>query len=117
VIDANTEEDVTAYILTQIILEEAKSKKALMPIPLLQMLIRYGDNILSEFFEKHLQKTIENYINQKSAFDDNFRKMLEFSTELSGVAQKTITEMSPFNTFMKMFTYPMASDKDKDKDK
>lgn len=117
VIDADSEEDVTAYILTQIVLEEAKSKKALLPVPLLHILIRYGDNILSEFFEKHLMKTIENYINQKSAFDDHFRKMLEFSTELSGVAQKTMTEMSPFKTFMNMFTYPMPStDKDKTND-
>jgi polyhydroxyalkanoate synthesis repressor PhaR len=106
VIDANTEEDVTAYILTQIVLEEAKTKKALLPVPLLHMLIRYGDNILSDFFEKHLMKTMENYINQKSAFDDHFRKMLEFSTELSGVAQKTMAEMSPFKTFMNMFSYP-----------
>lgn len=120
VIDATTEEDVTAYILTQIVLEEAKTKKALLPVPLLHMLIRYGDNILSEFFEKHLLKTMENYVNQKSAFDDHFRKMLEFGTELSGVAQKTMTEMSPFKTFMNLFSYPMASpDKDKagDKDK
>jgi len=116
VIDVNTEEDVTAYILTQIVLEEAKSKKALLPVPLLHILIRYGDNILSEFFDKHLQKTMENYINQKSAFDDHFRKMLEFSTELSGVAQKTMTEMSPFKTFMNMFSYPGATmDKDKKK--
>lgn len=113
VVDANTDEDVTAYILTQIVLEEAKSKKALMPVPLLNMLIRYGDNILDEFFDKHLHKTIEHYINQKSAFDEQFRKMLEFSTELSGVAQKTMTEMSPFKTFMNMFSYPPdASEKD-----
>lgn len=109
VIDADSEEDVTSYILTQIVLEEAKNKKALLPVPLLHMLIRYGDNILSEFFEKHLMKTMENYINQKSAFDDHFRKMLEFSTEISGVAQKTMAEMSPFKTLMNMFTYPMPS--------
>lgn len=109
VIDADSEEDVTSYILTQIVLEEAKNKKALLPVPLLHMLIRYGDNILSDFFEKHLMKTMENYINQKSAFDDHFRKMLEFSTEISGVAQKTMAEMSPFKTLMNMFTYPMSS--------
>ncbi len=117
VIDADSEEDVTSYILTQIVLEEAKNKKALLPVPLLHMLIRYGDNILSEFFEKHLMKTMENYINQKSAFDDHFRKMLEFSTEISGVAQKTMAEMSPFKTFMNMFNYPMApADKDSKSD-
>jgi len=117
VIDANSEEDVTAYILTQIVLEEAKSKKALLPVPLLHMLIRYGDNILSEFFEKHLLKTMENYINQKTAFDEHFRKMLEISTEISGVAQKTMAEMSPFKTMINMFTYPMTGAESKDDDK
>lgn len=115
VVDANTDEDVTAYILTQIVLEEAKNRRALMPVPLLTMLIRYGDNILSDFFDTHLHKTIENYINQKSAFDEQFRKMLEFGTELSGVAQKTMTEMSPFKTIMNLFTYPVGT-QDKTKD-
>lgn len=113
VIDAKTEEDVTAYILTQIVLEEAKSQKALLPVPLLHMLIRYGDNILSEFFEKHLEQTIESYLRQKSAFDDQFRKMLEFGNELSDVAQKTITGITPFKSFMNMFSYP-TSDETKD---
>jgi len=31
--DAKTHEDVTAYILTQVVLEEAKSKSILLPVP------------------------------------------------------------------------------------
>ena len=34
VLDAKTKEDVTAFILTQILLEEAKSKNVLLPAPL-----------------------------------------------------------------------------------
>lgn len=118
VVDVSSEEDVTAYILTQIVLEEAKSKKALLPVPLLHMLIRYGDNILSDFFEKHLFKTMENYIVQKSAFDEHFKKMLEIGTEISDVAQKTIAEMAPFKTFMNMFAYPpVESEKNDDSKK
>jgi len=33
-IDAKTKEDVTAFILTQIILEEARNKNALLPLKL-----------------------------------------------------------------------------------
>ncbi len=41
VIDAKTEEDVTALILTQIILEQTKNKNTLLPVPLLHFMIRY----------------------------------------------------------------------------
>ena len=53
ILDAKSEEDVTAFILTQIVLEEAKNKNALLPAPLLHIIIRYGDNLLGEFFEKY----------------------------------------------------------------
>lgn len=41
VIDAKTKEDVTAFILTQIILEQTKNKNTLLPVPLLHFMIRY----------------------------------------------------------------------------
>ena len=41
VIDAKTEEDVTAFVLTQIILEQTKNKNTLLPVPLLHFMIRY----------------------------------------------------------------------------
>ena len=41
VIDAKTKEDVTALILTQIILEQTKNKNALLPVSLLHFMIRY----------------------------------------------------------------------------
>ncbi|MBC2711593.1 MAG: hypothetical protein HGJ94_11585 [Desulfosarcina sp.] len=46
VIDAKTNADVTAFILTQIILEQAKHKNTLLPVPLLHLIIQYGDNVL-----------------------------------------------------------------------
>jgi polyhydroxyalkanoate synthesis repressor PhaR len=62
VVDAKTKEDVTAFILTQIILEEAKNKNFLLPIPMLHLIIQYGDNILGDFFEKYLQQMITTYV-------------------------------------------------------
>jgi polyhydroxyalkanoate synthesis regulator protein len=103
VVDVNTEEDVTAFILTQIVLEEAKKKNALLPEPLLHLIICYGDNVLSDFFEKYLQQVINNYLYQKSMFDEQFGKMLDLGMDISGMAQKTINEMSPFKPFMDFF--------------
>ena len=83
VIEAKTKEDVTAFILTQIILEEAKNKNILLPVPLLSLIIRYGENVLSEFFEKYLQQIIKNYITYKKAFDNQFHEWLEFGIDFS----------------------------------
>lgn len=100
--DANTEEDVTAFILTQIVLEKSKQKKALLPVPLLHLIIRYGDNILSEFFEKYLQITIDRYVSHKIAFDDHFKKMIDLGMGWSDIAQKTM--VTPFKPFMDIFS-------------
>ena len=92
VIDAKTKEDVTAFILTQIIMEEAKNKNILLPVPLLSLFIRYGENVLAEFFEKYLQQIIKNYITYKEAFDNQFHKWLEFGVDFSS---KSFFEIFP----------------------
>ena len=55
--DDKSGEDVTAFILTQVVLEEVKKKTLLLPVSLLSLLIRYGDSVLSEFFDKYLEQT------------------------------------------------------------
>ncbi|WP_281794027.1 polyhydroxyalkanoate synthesis regulator DNA-binding domain-containing protein [Desulforhabdus amnigena] len=85
VLDAKTGEDVTAFILTQIIVEEAKNKNALLPAPLLHLVIRYGGNVLSEFFEKYLELSIKNYLTYKSALDEQFKAWLGKSMDISSL--------------------------------
>ncbi len=100
VIDVQTEEDVTAYILTQILLEEAKSKNLLLPVPLLTLFIQYGEGMLSEFFEKYLEQVLKNYIAYKKTLDDQFKAWLDVGSDF--------TAMSPFHSFFSAF-----QDKDK----
>jgi polyhydroxyalkanoate synthesis repressor PhaR len=104
VTDAKTKEDVTAFILTQIVLEEAKKKGAFLPVPLLHLIIQYGDNVLEEFFQEYLQQTIENYLKYKSAADEQFRKWLGMGMDLSDMAQKTLTGLAPFQSFSDPFS-------------
>ena len=108
IIDDKIGEDVTAFILTQIILEEAKNKTLLLPVSLLALLIRYGDSVLSEFFDKYLEQTLKNYLAYKSAMDDQFRKWLEMGMNLSAMAQKTMEGLGPLKPFMDTF-FPPAS--------
>jgi len=99
VLDAKTNEDVTAFILTQIILEEAKNKNALLPTPLLHLAIRYGGSILNEFFDKHLQDSINSYLQYKQAFDEQFGKWLNMGMNYSEMARNAMKELSPFPGF------------------
>jgi polyhydroxyalkanoate synthesis repressor PhaR len=111
VIDAKTNDDVTAFILTQIILEEAKNKNFLLPIPVLHLIVQYGDNILGEFFEKYLQQMITTYVAHKNAVDEQFKKWLEMGLDYSDMAQKTMTGFTSFKSFFDQFS--ATSDKEK----
>jgi polyhydroxyalkanoate synthesis regulator protein len=102
---------VTAFILTQIILEEAKNKNVLLPVPLLHLLIQYGDTLLTEFFEKHLQQIIKSYIACKVSVDEQFVRWLDLSMNLTDAAQKTLFEMTPLKTILETFAESPAQKK------
>jgi polyhydroxyalkanoate synthesis repressor PhaR len=104
VVDAKTGEDVTTFILSQIVLEEVKNKTLLLPLSLLYMLIRYGDSVLSEFFDNYLEQTLKNYLAYKSAMDEQFRKWLEIGQDLSSFTEKAMGNLSPFNPWLVSFT-------------
>ena len=86
VIDARTGEDVTAFILTQIIVEEARNKNALLPAPFLHLVIESSEGVLAEFFEKYLEITLKNYLHYRSAFDEHCRSWLDVGKNLSSPA-------------------------------
>ena len=103
VTDSETKEDVTAFILTQIVFEEAKKKTLLLPSSLLYLIIRYGETVLSEFFEKYLEQTLQNYFTYKSAMDEQFRNWLDLGMDFSALTQKTVGGLNPF---MELFSNP-----------
>jgi polyhydroxyalkanoate synthesis repressor PhaR len=103
VIDAKTKEDVTAFILTQILLEQAKNKNGLLPVPLLLLIIQFGDNVLMDFFQKHLQQTITSYLAHKSLADEQFKKWLEVGKNLSVMAQENLSKVGPFGNIFDQF--------------
>jgi polyhydroxyalkanoate synthesis repressor PhaR len=98
VIDAKTEEDVTAFILTQIILEKAKEKNTLLPVPLLHLIIQYGDNLLIDFFENYLQKILNNYIEYKQAMDAQFTNWLDMGKNFTEAARQSMNPLELFSS-------------------
>ncbi|MEJ2153956.1 MAG: polyhydroxyalkanoate synthesis regulator DNA-binding domain-containing protein [Desulfobacteraceae bacterium] len=103
IFDAKSNEDVTAFILTQIVLEEAKNKNALLPVPMLHMIIRYGDNLLAEFFEKYFYQIFQNFVSHKQAMDNQFQQWVEMGFNMSDAAQKGLAQINPFQSFFETF--------------
>ena len=112
VIDAKTKVDVTAFTLTQIILEEAKSKNFLLPVPLLHLMIQFGENVLSEFFDKYLQQVLKNYLAYRTSVDAQFSKWLDLGAQLS---QQTPQVPPSFNPFLGVFDIFPKADAEKPK--
>lgn len=102
VIDARTKEDVTAFILSQIIVEEAKNKNILLPVSFLHLVIQHG-SVLAEFFEKYLELTLKNYLLYKSALDEQFKRWLDVGKNFSSVAQKTLPATTPWDSLFDLF--------------
>jgi len=117
VIDVKTKENVTAFVLTQIILEEARDKNIVLPAPFLQLIIQYGDNVLAEFFQNYLQITVESYLAFKSDFDNRFRKWLEMGMNISDMAHRTMRDLTPFQSFMDSFSTSRGTESKNDKGK
>ncbi len=115
VTDAKTGEDVTSAILTQIVLEEARKKKYLLPPPLLYLIIQYGENVLTDFFEKYLEQMIKNYLVYRNMADDQFKKWLEYGENFSRMNPQAAASLSSFKTLFDLFATPNKEDKKEEK--
>ncbi|MDM8515356.1 polyhydroxyalkanoate synthesis regulator DNA-binding domain-containing protein [Desulfobacterales bacterium HSG16] len=100
VIDLKTDQDVTALILSQIIMEKAKKDSSLLPVSLLHLIIRFGEDILSDFFEKYMENVILSYLKYKKSMDKQLNICLELGMDFSSMAGKTIQDMAPFSPFL-----------------
>lgn len=98
VVDAKTNEDVTGFILNQIILEASK-KHVMLPVSLLHLIIRYGDNLLSEFFDQYLEETLKIYLNSKIAFNNHFRQWLKMGIDFPGMEKNIANMQNMFNFY------------------
>lgn len=113
--EAKTDEDVTAFILTQILLEEARTKKMLLPVPLMHLIIRFGDNVLGEFMEKYLQQIMQTYLSHKAAFDDHFGDWIGVGMNFTDAARQTLADLSPLKSFYDFYSGRAGSPKEEEK--
>lgn len=100
VTDAKTGQDVTAFILTQILMEQAKKDQMVLPVSLLHLIIRFGETALNEFFEKYLEQAIQSYLAYKKTMEEQFRICLELGMDLSSIAERTLSQVAPLTIYM-----------------
>ncbi len=103
--DLTSEEDVTALVLTQIIMNKAKKNQELLPVSLLHLVIQFGENLLHEFFDKYLEKTMENYLIYRKAMDDQVNTYLDLGMDFSSMAEKALKDMESMNMFTEIFKH------------
>jgi polyhydroxyalkanoate synthesis repressor PhaR len=116
VTDVDTGEDVTAFTLTQIIMEEAKKKNVLLPVPLLHLIIQYGETVLADFFGNYLEKMIKSYLTVKNIADEQFDKWLDVGAAINQGKNSAFPTENPFQSFFKQFfSTPKPSDEKDDK--
>ena len=90
VIDSTTKEDVTKAVLIQMILEEEKNNKTVLPTEFLFQLLRSREDSMQDFFKNHLAASFNAYLKTKEEFDNRFRTMLEMATAAPQMWEKLI---------------------------
>lgn len=90
VIDSKTKADVTKSVLMQVILEEEKNQKSLLPLPFLFQLIRSREEAAQDFFKNYLASSFEAYLKTKEEFDRRFRGLLEMGASAPQFWEKFI---------------------------
>lgn len=90
VIDSKTKADVTKAVLMQVILEEEKHHRNLLPLPFLFQLIRSREEAAQDFFKNYLASSFEAYLKTKEEFDRRFRGMLEMTASAPQLWEKLV---------------------------
>ena len=90
IIDSTSKEDVTKAVLIQLILEEEKDKKTILPTPFLFQLLRSREDSVQDFFRNHLSASFDAYLKTKEEFDKRFRTILDMAVSAPQMWEKLI---------------------------
>jgi len=83
VVDASTGEDLSKVILTQIILEEEKDQRNLLPVDFLHRIIQEGESAYGQFLEKGLEAGLQAYRTAQQQMETALRGWMQPWRELS----------------------------------
>lgn len=96
VVDAKTNKDITAQVLTQIILELDTPKLDSLPVPLLVRLIRMNDLLIKDFIEKYFNQALKSFLEYQRQFEEQIRRTHGLPSAIPSVAAWTKAMFQPF---------------------
>jgi polyhydroxyalkanoate synthesis repressor PhaR len=88
VVDSTTKADVTKSVLIQVILEEEKNDRSLLPTSFLYQLLRSREETTQDFFKNYLSTSFAAYMKTKEEFDKRFRGWLEMGASAPQMWEK-----------------------------
>jgi polyhydroxyalkanoate synthesis repressor PhaR len=96
VVDAKTSADITAQVLTQIILELDTPKVDSLPVPLLVRLIRVNDQLVKDFIEKYFNQALKSFLDYQRQVEEQIRRTHGLSSVFPSVSAWTKAVLEPF---------------------
>ena len=96
VTDAKTGADITAQLLTQIILELETAKLDSFPVPLLLRVIRMNDRLVKEFIDKYFSQALASFLQYQQQMEEQFRSAHVLPAAFSSVSAWTKAMLGPF---------------------
>src|SRR5581483_597187 len=97
VIDAKTSADITAQVLTQIILEFDTPKLDSLPVPLLLRLIRMNDQLVKDFIEKYFNQALKSFFEYQRQIEEQIRQTHGLPPLFPSVSAWTKAMLEPFS--------------------
>src|SRR6266581_2497984 len=96
VIDARSSVDITAQVLTQIILELDTPKLDSLPVALLLRIIRTNDQLVKDFIEKYFNQALKSFHDYQQQLEEQLRRTHGLPPVLSSVTAWTKAMLEPF---------------------
>jgi len=98
VVDARTSADITAQVLTQIILELDTPKLDSLPVPLLVRIIRVNDQLVKDFVEKYFNQALKSFLDYQQQVEEQIRRTHGLPSMFPSVSAWTKAMLEPFAT-------------------
>jgi polyhydroxyalkanoate synthesis repressor PhaR len=108
IIDSKTSADITAKVLTQIILELDEEKIEALPVNLLTRLIRANDTLIKEFIDRYFNQALSAFLEYRKQFEEQLSAaphMVPFYNPMAPWGREM------FNPFAMPFASPPNSEK------
>lgn len=109
VTDAKSGKDITAQVLTQIILELDTPKLDSLPVPLLVRLIRVNDELVKDFIDKYFNQALSSFMDYQRQLEEQIRRTHGLPSTFPSVSAWTKAMFQPFTSALGTTGAPAAA--------